>query len=136
MDVEVALVYKLINTSGVSTLISSRMHPLRLPNTPTFPCITYQEISAPIEATHDETSATALTHARYQIDAWAVTYAGAVALGAAIFTALEGFKGVVTKGAETFTLQSVLRTDKRANNDAETGLFWVSQDFVIWYLGG
>jgi hypothetical protein len=133
IDVEQALVYKLINTSAISTLIGTRMHPLRLPDTATLPAIVYTEISAPIVGTHDETSANALTHARYQIDAWAVTYAGAVALAKAVFDALEGFKGIITSGADTFTIQACLRLDKRSNNDAETSLFWVSQDFVIWY---
>jgi len=142
IDVEVALTYKLINTSAISTLIGSRMHPLRLPDTPTFPCITYKEISAPIEGTHDETAANALTHARYQINAWAINtatvtgYNGAVALGKAIFTALEGFSGIVTKGSDTFNIQASFRVDKRSDNDAETGLFYVSQDFVLWYIGG
>jgi len=131
IDVEQALTYKLI--TALSATIGSRMHPLRLPDTAVFPAITYQEITAPIVATHDETAANALTHARYQLDAWAVSYAGAVALAKAIFDALEGFKGVITKGSDTFTILSCLRSDKRTNNDPETSLFWVSQDFIIWY---
>lgn len=136
IDIEVALVTKLTTTTAISNLISTRMYPLRLPSTPTLPCITYKEISAPTEGTHDETSANALTHARYQLDAWAATYAGAIALGSAIFTALEGFSGVVTKGSDTFSIQAALRVDKRSDNDGETGLFWISQDFVLWYVGG
>jgi hypothetical protein len=130
IDVEIAIASKL--TTALSATISTRMHPLRFPDTPTFPCITYQEISAPVVGSHDETSAT-LTHARYQLDAWATTYSAAVSLGKAIFDALEGFKGVITKGSDTFTIMAILRVDKRTNNDSETGLFWVSQDFVIWY---
>jgi hypothetical protein len=130
IDVEQALTYKLI--TALSATIGTRMHPLRFPDTAMFPCITYQEISAPVVGSHDETSAT-LTHARYQLDAWATTYSAAVSLGKAIFDALEGFKGVITKGSDTFTIMAILRVDKRTNNDSETGLFWVSQDFVVWY---
>jgi hypothetical protein len=134
IDVEQALTYKLI--TALSATIGTRMHPLRVPDKPTFPCITYQEISAPVVGSHDETSTT-LTHARYQLDAWATGnttgYRDAVSLGKAIFDALEGFKGVITKGSDTFTIMAILRVDKRTNNDAETGLFWVSQDFVVWY---
>jgi hypothetical protein len=130
IDVEQALTYKLI--TALSATIGSRMHPLRFPDAPTFPCITYQEISAPVVGSHDETSTT-LTHARYQLDAWATTYSAAVSLGKAIFDALEGFKGVITKGSDTFTIMAILRVDKRMNSDPETSLWWCSQDFTIWY---
>jgi hypothetical protein len=133
IDIEQALTYKLVNTAGISALVSTRCHPLRLPDTAVFPAIVYTEVSAPIVSTHDETVANALTYARYQIDAWATTYQGAVALGLAIHTALHGFRGIVTSGADTFTIQSCLRSDKRTSNDAETALYWVSQDFIIWY---
>lgn len=133
IDIEQALVYKVTNTSAISTLVSTRMHPLRLPDTATLPAIVYTQVSAPITATHDESAANALTQARYQIDAWSASYGGAVALAKAIFDALHGYKGVITSGADTFTIQSCLRADKRTNNDAETALYWVSQDFMIWY---
>jgi hypothetical protein len=139
IDAEIALVYKLTNAAAVTALIGSRMHPLRLPDTPTFPCITYKEIDAPIVTTHDETAANALVHSRYQLDCWAsgvYAYANSVALAKAVFVELEGFSGIVTKGAETFNFQSITRVDRRADNDAETGLFWISQDFTLWYQGG
>lgn len=133
IDVEQALVYKLVNTAGVSTLVSTRVHPLRLPDTAVLPAITYQLISAPTVGTHDETAANALTHARYQLDAWSGSYSGAVALAKAIFDALEGFSGVVTSGGDTYAIQACLRMDKRVNNDAETALYWISQDFAVWH---
>lgn len=130
------LVYKLKNTTAVSTLVSTRVHPLRLPDTAVFPAVVYQEISAPIISTHDETASGALTSPRYQIDCFAVTYAGSVALGAAVFAALHGFKGVITSGTDTFNVMSCLRTDKRINTDPETGLWWCSMDFIFWYQEG
>lgn len=141
IDIEDALVYKLVNTVAIAAIISSRCHPLRLPdsdesNPVILPAIVYSQIDAPIVTTHDATAADALTHARYQVDAWATTYTGAVALAAAIFTALEGFSGIVTSGIDTFMIQACLRVDKRTNNDSETGLYWISQDFTLWYLGG
>lgn len=136
IDIDIALVTRLTTTAAVTALIGTRMHPLRLPDTPAFPAITYQAISAPINATMDESSGNALTHARYQVDCWAINYAGSVALAKAVFDALHGFSGVVTKGADTFTIQACLRVDKRQNDDPETSLWWCSQDFVLWYQGG
>lgn len=133
LDVEQALVSRLLNTSAVSTLIGTRMHPLRLPDTAVFPAIVYTEVSAPITATHDETANSTLTHARYQIDAWATTYSGSVVLAKAIFEALHSYSGIITKGADTFRIYASLRQDRRKDNDPETGLFRVMQDFMIWY---
>jgi hypothetical protein len=133
IDVEQALVYKLTNTSAISNLVSTRMHPLRLPDTAALPAITYTQISAPVTSANGEASSNALTSARYQFDGWAATYSGAVALGKAIFDALHGYQGTITSGSDTFKIQACLRVDKRSENDAETGLYWVSQDFMIWY---
>jgi len=133
IDVEQALVYKLVNTTAVSNLVGTRVHALRLPDTATLPAVTYQEISAPIEATHDEATTNALTHSRHQFSAWATSYSACVALAKAIFDTLHGFSGVVTSGADSFTIQACLRAARRKDFDPETGLYWISQDFITWY---
>lgn len=136
LDIDSALVAKLATSAGVSALVSTRIHPLRLPDSlgwTLLPAITYQEVSAPIVGTHDESAVNALTHSRFQITAWSTSYAGASAVGKAIFDVLEGFSGTVTSGLDTFAIQSILRADRRKDNDAETGLYWVIQDFMIWY---
>jgi hypothetical protein len=129
IDVEQALVYKLVNTAAVAALVSTRVHPLRLPDEATLPAVTYTQVSAPIEATHDEATTNALVHARYQVDAWATTYPACVALAKTIFDALHGFSGTV----DSFIIQVCLRIEKRTNNDPETGLYWISQDFTVWF---
>ena len=134
IDLEQALTYKLSNTAAIQTICGTRIYPQDLPPVVTLPAITYQLISAPIEATHDETAGASLVHPRYQINAWAGTAGGAAALAAAVHTALHGFKGIITSGANTFNIQSCLRVDKRSDKDTDTGLYWRSQDFMIWAI--
>lgn len=133
LDIEIALDTKLITTLAITALAGARVHPISFPDTPTLPCIVYQEISAPTDPVHGGTSATVYTTANYQIDAWATSYSVAVALGKAIFDVLEGFGGIIVKGADMFTIQNILRTSRRKNKDPDTNLFWVSQDFTISY---
>jgi hypothetical protein len=134
MDLEQALTYKLKHTAAIQALCSDRIYPQEFPPNVVMQAIKYQLISAPIEATHDEAAGASLAHPRYQVEAWAGTHAGAVALAKAIHTALHGFKGDITDGIDTFNIQSCLRVDKRSDKDAEVGLHWVSQDYIIWAL--
>ena len=134
LDLDQALAYKLSNTAAIQTICGTRIYPLDLPATVTLPAMTYQLISAPISATMDEAAGASLAHPRYQIDGWAGSVSGATALAAAVHTALHGFKGIITSGSSSLTVQSCLRVDKRHNKDPETGLYWVSQDFMIWAI--
>ena len=133
IDVEQEIVYKIQNTAAITTIASTRISPLRLPDQAVLPAITYQLIDAPISASLDEQASGALAHARYQIDAWAFAYSDAVALGKAIFNALHGFKGVITNGVDSFAIMGITREAKSSNNDATTALYWISQDFLVWY---
>ena len=133
IDAEQALYGKLSTTAGITALCSTRIYPLDLPPSVTLPAVTYQIIDAPIEATHDEAAGSSLVYARHQITSWATTYAASVALAKQIHLALQGFKGIITVGADTFTIMSSLRAGKMPNKDPETGLYWISQDYIIWY---
>ena len=133
LDPDAAMYYKLANTVAVSALVSTRIYPLDMPPSAVMPLITYQLIDAPLVTTHDESAGYGLAQARHQIDAWASTYAGAVALAKAIHLALHGYHGIVTSGADSLNIQECLRVAKRPNKDAETGLYWISQDYMMSY---
>jgi len=133
MDSDQALRAKLSTTSGITALCSTRIYPIDLPQDTTLPAVTYQIISAVIESNHGETVVSSLAHAVYQIDAWAATYAEAVALARQIHLALHTFRGAIVLGTETFAVLLCLRTAKRPNKDPEVGLYWISQDYEIWY---
>jgi len=133
LDIDKALEYKLKTTPEIATLVGDRIYALRFPATPTLPCVVYTELDAPTDPVHGGTSNTVYTTSNYQIDAWAASFSVSVALAKAIFDALEGFGGAVIKDGDVFTIQNILRSTRRKNNDPETSLFWISQDFTISY---
>lgn len=132
LDLESALFVKLSTTAAISALVGNRIYPFALPPTSAIPAITYQVVTAIGSDTHDETPGSTLAQNQILVIAYATSYAGAIQLAKAIFSTLQGFKGVITSGTDNFTYQAVLRTSKRDDRDSETGLFWRTQEFSIW----
>lgn len=88
----------LLAQPSVTALIATRLYPIRLPQGVTLPAVTYQRITRTATVTHD--GAADLGRAGIQIDCWADTYAGMVALAKAIRAALSGYRGSMgTNGA-------------------------------------
>lgn len=82
---------KLVASGGVS----QRVYPLKLPQSPTYPAISYQRVS-----NTGTNGSTPLRQTRYQINCWASTYAGTQTIAAAIKTAFEEY----TEGAIKMSL--------------------------------
>lgn len=71
---------------AVTALIDARFYPLRLPQGPTLPAVTYQTIFGTSLVTHQ--GAADYGRGRLQLDCWADTYASAIAVKEAIRKAL------------------------------------------------
>lgn len=84
-----AVVSYLLADSGVTALIGTRLYPERFPAGATLPVVTYQRVFGAEEINHD--GASGLARARLQLDCWAESYGGAVALGKAITDALRDY---------------------------------------------
>lgn len=78
--------------SGITTLVSTRIYPLILPQDPTYPAITYSFNGIEDTYTHND-GQTSFVGADIQIDAWATSQKGAADLAAVINTALRNHKG-------------------------------------------
>lgn len=87
MTISSLLQAALAANSGVTALVSTRIYPIKLPQPPTYPAITYQRISNTAQ-----NGSTALRETRYQIDCWADTYTPTQTLAAAVKAALEEYK--------------------------------------------
>lgn len=83
---EAKLFTVLSNAAAITAIVGGRIYPQQLPQTPTYPAITYQRAGGDRE-NHVRGYAN-LENAIIQIDAWAVTLAGAIALGDVITTAM------------------------------------------------
>jgi hypothetical protein len=84
MSIE-ALVYGRLTTySGITAIASTRTYPMRLPQNPTLPAISYQKIS-----NTEQKGSSNLKDSRYQLNCWATTYAEAHSLAAQVKAAFE-----------------------------------------------
>lgn len=119
----------------VAGLVGTRMWPVRLPQKPTLPALVYQRISGVrIENLRGPASA---AEPRYQIDAWAVTVAGAQELGAAVRRRLEAYVGQWTSnGSPVVTVGVAVRIVNEWESfeeDINGGLSRHSADYFIFH---
>ena len=132
LTIEAGLVTKLTTTAGLTTLISTRTYLERIPQGATLPCLTYQRISTPRVLTHDTSGSAGTAYPRFQFDAWATTYTSAKAISDALRTALNGYRGTITSGADSVVVQAALVDGETSLPDMEAGLARVTSEYVIW----
>lgn len=132
ITIEEGLKTYLTGYAGLTSLISTRVHPMRIPQGATIPCLTYQRISTPRIKTHDSSGSSGTAYPRFQFDAWATTYAGAKAITDQVRAALNGYKGTIGT-TNTVTIQASLVDDEKPEFDSETGLFRILSDYLIWH---
>jgi hypothetical protein len=76
-----------------ATAAGSRIYPLLLPQSPTYPAITYQQVSS--TSSHAMGTDSPLKVMRVQVNSWADTYAGAQSLAAEVATTLGRYRGTL-----------------------------------------
>ena len=77
--------------AGLSALIGARCYPLRLPDTPTFPALSYQRISS-----SEKAGTSGVHHPRYQFDCWGTTYVQAEAVAVQVEAAFAEHRAAGT----------------------------------------
>lgn len=128
LDIRPALRSFLIADAGISSAVGgNRVYPLRLPQGDQGPSIVYQRISD--VGDHHMDGPTGLARPRFQIDAWAQTADAASSLANLIKNRLDGHKGATG----STTIQGAFFDSMREGYDPESKLFYVGQDFFIWY---
>lgn len=121
-----ALQAYVVADSAVAALAGARMYPLKLPQSPAMPAITYQHVSGATVVSND--GATGLANPTFQIDCWGNTYATMDALFQAVRERLNGAKGTFS-GIQVQGIFLVRRRDLY-DNDAE--LYRRTADYEIW----
>jgi len=107
--------------------ITTRCYPVKIPQGPTYPLIVYTKITGIRD--HVLKGSTGHAHPRFQIEAWAKTYAEVKALAVAIREALDGFSGTV----EGVHIGSCLIETERDIYETEIEVYRVVQDWMIWH---
>lgn len=119
MSIEAKLVTLLQNNSDVAALVVDRIYPDILPQSPTYPAITYAELMAGDINTLSGSSD--LLNPHMQIDCWATTRLGAKGLANKVKTAIEG--GTTIKG---------FRTSGRSMYEDDVKIYRYSADYSLW----
>jgi len=123
-DLGTTLFTYLSDNPTFSGAIGDRLFPLRLPQEPVLPAITYTRLSAPPEATQ---TSYALRRIRVVFGCWDKTYDGAVALGALVISLLA-HQSIEAGGGKCLLLG-----DRDALPDPITGLFRRLVEFQIFH---
>ena len=135
-DIGAATRAKLLATTGVSTLLGTRVYPDRLPQGATLPAAVYHLISLREEV--DLAGLTGVGHARVQVDAWAETRLAANALALAIRDALAASGGRGTWGTVYVSgcVPTSERYDTQEQDDGSDEVGYITQrDFLISFNG-
>ena len=93
MAIEDGLVTHLLADGPVAALVVARVYTLKLPQSPTYPALTYEIISDIPHRSLDGDSDRERVRAR--IHCWAATYVGVVDLAAKVRTAVADFSGLM-----------------------------------------
>ena len=116
---EESICTKLLASTAVTALTSTRLYPIFLPQNTTYPAQTYQRISTmPINTISGYSY---LENARIQIDSWATSYSAVKTLARATLKAMDAstsYKAVLEMEQDTF--------------EPEVELYRVIQDYSCW----
>jgi hypothetical protein len=135
-DFEASLYYEVVNTAGISAIISSRFYPAgEVPQDANVPYATYQRVSN-VQVRH-QTANSSLNQYRYQIECWAKTEKGARDLREQMLTALDRFSGEMGESGSTNTIRDTFHEgdtqDFLAPSDAsERGQHWAMIELTFW----
>jgi hypothetical protein len=133
LTIEEGLIYKLLNTAGVSNLVGTRVYGLRIPQGATMPCVVITRVSTPRLITHDTSGSTGTAHPRIQIDAWGSLQATVKPITDAIRAALNGYSGTITSGANSVIVQAAYVDGETIEYDAEIELYRSRSEYIVWH---
>lgn len=138
---EEALIRLLLNASGLTALVSTRINwSVRPRDVSDVPAIVLHRIGGLPQITLDGPSGH--IQSRVQVDCWALTYASALAVSRAVKSVLNGFRGPVSNGASPPTtlsnIQGILPDNEQqsfevSGTEAAQRYHRVSLDYLIWH---
>lgn len=134
MSAPIKIVYNILsNYAGLTSLVSTRLNPLRIPQESAFPAISYNLVS--VVASPTNTSHSRTDFARVQVNSFGTTFASATAVAEQVRAAFEAATLPGTFNSvkcQTIEFDSELQlTDDEAGF---SGIYQVSQDFIINYI--
>lgn len=117
---------KLAATTALTDKVSLRIYPVRLPQNPVFPCVTFQVISEPRVHSLDGCSA---PNVMIQVDCWSKGHKSAHEVAEAVMAAFDSFAG--TMGSHY--VSGCLLQNRQEIYEPDVDDYRVSLDFSLWY---
>lgn len=117
----------LLADATLSGLIGTRLYPLKMPQKPTYPAITYQWVTG--QRVHSTDGASGLAGPRVQFDCWAETYLAMESVFEALRLRLDGYQGA----AGTTKVQGAFFDNERDLYEDKVEIYRRSVDYFIWH---
>lgn len=127
-DVTEAIYTQLSGAAGLSALVSTRVYPELMPQSPTLPAVVYQMISNDREERHGGQTGDA--RPRFQITCWASTPLAAAAVAEQVRLALMAMSGSVA----SVTIRGVWNAGETRGYEPDTLRHFVALDFFVAHL--
>ncbi len=124
---EADLIAKLLASSGVTALVSTRINWSRRPQGSALPAIVLHRIDGLPDVTHG--GASGLVVSRIQADCWAASYGAAKAVARAIETAITA--QTFTQGSTRFDVILIDSERDDTSDQSDTPLFRTSLDLMV-----
>lgn len=134
MSAPIKIVYSILsNAAGVTSLVGTRLNPVRIPQESLFPAISYNVVSIVANPTNSGHSRTEF--ARVQVNCYATSFADVVELSSQVRVA---FDSAATPETYNTCYVQVIEYDgenQTADDQAAfAGLYQISQDYLINYI--
>jgi hypothetical protein len=113
----------------VNAIVSNRIYPMVLAQKATLPAIRYQRISGIPEHSHDGVSGFEV--AVMQVDCYAETYLGAIALRDAVQAGMDGFNGTRRQHSPSCCRTISMPTKRRRAPSASSSIFLCSANTKV-----
>lgn len=134
MSAPIKIVYSILsNAAGVTSLVGTRLNPVRIPQESLFPAISYNVVSIVANPTNSGHSRTEF--ARVQVNTYATSFADVVELSSQVRVA---FDSAATPEIYNTAYVQVIEYDGE-NHTADdqaafAGLYQISQDYLLNYI--
>ncbi|MDP2217402.1 MAG: DUF3168 domain-containing protein [Methanolobus sp.] len=123
-DVHVALRNLLLADTNVTSIVSTRIYPMRMPIGNPFPVLTIHRISNPIDHLTNTASP------RFQISVWTQDYAQAQQLRDAVINCLNRYKGV----QNGINIKQIVYLEAVEIFEEETSTYHIPTDFRVIHI--
>lgn len=135
VDVRKGLHNYLGSNAAIAAIVSTRIYPVALKEGERGDSIVYTRVTE--NESYHFIGRTGLCGARFQIDSWSLSTSKANQIADLVKELISGFSGAWSYGgnspSELVTVQGVFMQTGFEDRDAESLMYRMSRDYMIWY---